>query len=249
MIKLSAVMIVKNESAVISRCLEAISWVDEIVALDTGSEDNTPQICQSYGAKVFHLTKWQGFGKARQEAVSLASNDWVFSVDADEVVSPQLKQSLLTLCGAGEGKYAYRIKVQSYYLGKKIRFCGWQNEWHLRVFNRQKGTFSNAVVHESVVTNQALGKLAGVLHHYTYPTMEVHHNKMKLYGDLGAKKMYDRGQKSNALKALLRGGFTFVKMYIFKLGFLDGREGFLLCQTTAWGTWYKYRQLAKLCAS
>jgi len=243
---ISIVMIVKNESDKIEKCLQAVSWADEIVVLDTGSTDDTANKCQAMGAKVFYLDKWEGFGRARQKVVSLASNDWVFSLDADEIVSPELKESIMRLQQDGFGDCAYRVKVQSYYMGKKISYCGWQNEWHTRVFNRQDGNFNTEAVHESIVCNKPTCRLAGTLHHYTYPTTAIHKAKMKLYGELGAKKLLSKGKTSCPVKAIMRGFFTFFKMYVLKAGFLDGRHGFNLCKTTAWGTWYKYYSLWKL---
>ncbi|MCK9309885.1 MAG: glycosyltransferase family 2 protein [Candidatus Cloacimonetes bacterium] len=243
---ISVVMIVKNESQSIKKCLDSVAWADEIVVLDTGSTDDTPKICSAMGAKVFYLDKWDGFGKARQKAVSLASNDWVFSLDADEIVSPGLQKLILHLQHSGFGDCAYRVKVQSYYLGKRIRYCGWQNEWHTRLFNRQDGNFNSEAVHESIVCSKPICKLPGTLHHYTYPTTAIHKAKMTLYGDLGANKLHSKGKASNPIKALMRGSFTFFKMYFLKAGFLDGRHGFNLCKTTAWGTWYKYMVLWKL---
>lgn len=243
---LSVVMIVKNESHRIRKCLEAVAWADEIVVLDTGSQDSTPQTCAELGAKVYHLEKWEGFGKARRQAVSHASNDWVFSLDADEVVSPRLQQAIITLRDQGFGNYIYRVKVQSYYLNKIIRYCGWQNEWHNRIFNRLESNFNTELVHESVVSSLPVCKLSGTLHHYTYPTEAMHKAKMELYGNLGAQKMHVAGKKSNPFKALARASFTFIKMYLLKGGILDGLLGFKLCLTTAWGTWYKYHILWKL---
>ncbi len=243
---LSVVMIVKNEEHRIRKCLEAVAWADEIVVLDTGSQDNTPQTCAELGAKVYHLDKWEGFGKARQRAVSLASNDWVFSLDADEIVSSRLQQAITTLRNEGFGDFIYRVKVQSYYLNKAIRFCGWQNEWHNRIFNRRESNFNAELVHETVLTSLPAYKLQGTLHHYTYPTKAMHKAKMELYGKLGAEKMAAAGKKSSPAKAVSRACFTFIKMFLLKGGVLDGLPGFKLCVTTAWGTWYKYHTLWKL---
>ena len=243
---ISVVMIVKDEMRVIRECLEAVLWADEIVVLDTGSADDTPLVCKEMGAKVYYADTWNGFGKARRDAVSLAGNDWVFSLDADEFVSPLLQEEIKKLRVKGFEYAAYRLQVKSYYLGKRIDFCGWQNESHIRLFNRQRGNYNEALVHESVKIEGELGRLKGLLHHHTYPTKEVHVAKMIRYGDLGARKLHQMGKKSSPIKAILRSAFTFLKMYILKMGFLDGKAGFELCKTTAWGTWYKYQQLWKL---
>ena len=243
---ISVVMIVKNETQIIRSCLRNVNWADEIIVLDTGSTDDTAKICFELGAKVFFAEKWEGFGKARQHAVSLASNEWIFSLDADELVSPSLQTEIKELRIHGFNDDAYRLNVKSYYLGKEIKFCGWQNESHVTLFNRQKGNFNDALVHESVKIEGHIGKLKGVLYHHTYPTKQIHIDKMIHYGKLGAIKMSNLGSKSSPLKAILRAAFTFIKMYILKGGFLDGKYGIDLCKTSAWGTWYKYYQLWKL---
>ena len=242
----SVVMIVKNEAKIIRHCLGSASWADEIVVLDTGSEDNTVQICKDFGAKVFLQKTWEGFGKARQTAVKYATNDWIFSLDADEYASNELIDEISHIRNNGFNCSAYRIEVKSYYLGKRINYCGWQNESHIRLFDRRRCTYSDAVVHESLILTGEVGRLKGIIHHHTYPTKDTHLTKMIRYGELGAIKLKSLGQSSNPLKALLRGAFTFIKMYILCLGFLDGAYGFSLCKTTAWGTWYKYHRLWQL---
>ncbi len=249
MTPLSAVMIVKNEAERLQECFANLYWVSEILVLDTGSQDTSAFLATKLGAKVHHQKQWQGFGLARQEAVILAANDYVFSIDPDEKVSDSLKNEIEALMRRGFDGFAYRIPVKSYYLGKPIRFCGWQNEKHLRIFDRRFGNYNDAVVHESVITTQPTKDLKACLFHHTYPTKEVHKAKMRLYGDLGAKKLQARGISANRFTAILHACFTFIKMYVLSLGFLDGRRGFSLCKTTAWGTWYKYYALWKLNAS
>ena len=242
----SVVMIVKNEAKNIRPCLASATWADEIVVLDTGSTDATAEICREIGARVYHLEAWEGFGKARQRAATYATNDWVFSLDADEIASPELINEINFLRNNGFTHSAYRANTKSYYLGKRINYCGWQNETHIRLYNRNQGGFNDAVVHESIVSTGSLGMLKGIIHHHTYPTKEMHITKMTRYGDLGAQKLKSQGKTSNPAKALVRGAFTFVKMYLLKGGFLDGIHGFNLCKTTAWGTWYKYHRLWKI---
>ncbi len=246
MTPISVVMIVKNEEAIIQRCLNAVTWADEICVLDTGSSDRTPQICRELGARVHHLAKWEGFGKARQQACALASNDWILSLDADEVVSPMLATQLQELRENGLEKASYRVNVRSHYLGKAIRYCGWQKETHIRFFNRQWAGFNDALVHESLLSQVPEKTLSGQLDHYTYPTRARHLEKMRFYGALGARKLYASGKRTSLVAGFLRAGFTFAKMYLLKLGFLDGKAGWELCKTTAWGTWYKYYLLWKM---
>jgi (heptosyl)LPS beta-1,4-glucosyltransferase len=196
MVSLSVVMIVKNEAERLQKCFAQLNWVSEILVLDNGSSDSTPLLAAKLGASVHHQSQWQGFGLARQQAVNLAANDYVFSLDADEIVSESLKAEIVALMQSGFGDCAYRVPVKSFYLGKPIRFCGWQNEKHLRIFDRRLGNYNAALVHESVNTTQAVKELKSCLFHHTYPTKAVHKAKMKLYGDLGARKMLAQGKGS-----------------------------------------------------
>ena len=246
MAKVSAVMIVKNESANLKRCLPALSWTDEIVVLDTGSEDDTVDIAQSFGCKTAKLDVWEGFGKAKQKAVSLAENDWILSLDADELLSNDLQEELKALSRQDFLNCAWRLKRKSFYEGKLIHFCGWQNDCPLRVFNRVKGNFNDLPVHEGVKTEMEKRCCKGILYHSPYPDKETHYQKMRFYGEIRAKELKSKGKKSNPFIAALRGILKFLKMYILQLGFLDGKAGFLLCTRSAWGVWYKYHYLWKL---
>mgnify|MGYP000918028314 FL=1 len=246
MIPISVVMIVKNEESIIQRCLNAVQWAEEICVLDTGSSDRTPQICRELGAIVHFLPKWEGFGKARQQACTLATHDWILSLDADEVVSPGLAAQLKFMKKTGFEKVSYRVGVRSHYLGKAINYCGWQNETHIRLFNRQWAGYNDALVHESLVSSVPVKILPGLIEHYTYPSRKRHLEKMRFYGALGARKLYASGKRTSLAEAFFRAGFCFVKMYLLKLGFLDGKAGFDLCKTSSWGTWYKYYLLWKM---
>lgn len=235
MTKISAVLITKNESANLADCLERLAWADEIVVLDTGSTDATVQIAQEQGAKVFKLEKWSGFGKAKQQAVHLATHKWIISIDADERLSEALQQELISLRQRGFEDKAWHLKRRSYYLGKAIRFCGWQHDAPLRVFDRTKGGFNDLVVHEGIKVQQSQGTCINLMHHLTYPTLESHFRKMRHYAALADQK------QSGHLMAAFRAAHKFIKMYVFQLGFLDGWHGFLLCKNSAWGIWYKHK--------
>lgn len=243
---LSAVLIVKNESAVIDRCLDSLYWVDEIVVLDTGSTDATLELCAKRGCRTYSLEKWEGFGKAKQEAVNLASHDWILSIDADEALGKWMDVEIKNLRLYGFDGCAWRLRRRSRYLGKVIRYCGWQNDAPLRIFNRKQGQFNANLVHEGIQTSQRINSCLTWLEHYSYPTREGHFAKMRFYGELSARQKKEAGKRSNPVEAVIQAALKFLKMYIFKLGFLDGRIGFQLCRNSAWGVWYKYHQLWKL---
>lgn len=236
---ISAVLITKNEASRILKCLDSLSFADEIVVLDTGSTDATIDICQKHGCKVFS-SSWEGFGKAKAKAVSYASNDWILSIDADEVLSEALKKEIIRLRKDGFGQRCYRIKRRSFYLGKMIRFCGWQNDAPLRIFDRRLGSFNDAPVHERVINSAPRHTLKHYMLHYTYPDIESHYGKMRFYAELAANKAIASDKSIAPLSAEIRAGLKFLKMYFVKLGFLDGYTGLRLCLNSAWGQWYKY---------
>jgi glycosyltransferase involved in cell wall biosynthesis len=244
-VKLSVTIITKNEEKNIGRCLESLEGADEIVVVDSGSTDKTLEICRSFDCRIVE-TEWLGFGKTKQFAVNLAANDWILSIDADEELSPGLKREIIALKREEFGNKAYRIKRSSFYLGKMIRFCGWQTDAPLRIFNRLHGNFNDKPLHESVVTKQQVTTLKNRMYHYTYPTLESHFTKMRSYGDIAAQYLHSKGKKSCQSEACLRGVFKFLKMFILQLGFLDGLTGYKLCKNSAWGIRYKYQKLAEL---
>lgn len=236
--KLSAVIITKNEEKNIERLLKSLEWVDEIVVCDTGSSDSTINIAQKYNCKIFSID-WQGFGLAKRQAVEKAKNDWVLSVDADEEVSVELKNEIIEILK--NPKYnCYYIKRVTFYLGKKINYCGWRNDFPKRLFNKKFGNFNTDPIHESLVIDGERGKISAPLLHYTYPNISTHFTKMNLYSDIIAEKLKIINHSSSIFASIFLGIVKFIQMYFFKLGFLDGRVGFILCFNSAIGVYLKY---------
>lgn len=235
--KISAVIITNNEANNIERCLKSLSWVDEIVVVDSYSKDNTVEICNRYNCKVIQ-TEWNGFGNTKKFAVDNASNDWIFSIDADEEVTDELKVRILDVLK--EPKYnGFNIKRKSYYLGKEIKYCGWNNDFPLRLFNKNYGNFNSKEVHESVLLNGSKLKIYEPLLHYTYPTISLHISKMNRYTDLSLKEI-DNDKNYSILISILLGVNKFLKMYILQKGFLDGKAGLVLSLNSAFGIYLKY---------
>lgn len=235
--RLSAAIITKDEEARIERCLESLSWVDEIVVVDSGSTDATVELCRRAGCRVVE-SKWLGFGRTKQLAVDSCSNDWVFVVDADEVVSDELRRRIKELPDEPD-RSGYTIRRVSYYLGQRIRHCGWGRDFPLRLFDRRRGRFDDRVVHESVqMTEGPVGTLSEPILHHTCPDIETHVRKMVHYARLGADRQAE-SRRASIASAVARGLWKFVDMYLLKLGFLDGRVGYLLCLNSAFGAYLK----------
>jgi len=239
--KLSIVIICKNEQHNIRRCLESIKWADEIVVYDTGSTDGTLDICKEYNTNIYTgLSCEDGFGKAKRDAVNHAKNDWIFVIDADEEISEKLRQRLLLILSSPDSLQAYKIKTNSFFLGKEIKHSGWQKEYHLRFFNRQYGNYNDKKVHESIEVNTPIGRIEEVLYHYTYPSITTQMRKLQLYGQLHAEQCSLSKKKAGICSAFFHALGKFIKMYMFNAGFLDGKVGFILAINSSFGVWLKY---------
>ncbi|MDD3050245.1 MAG: glycosyltransferase family 2 protein [Candidatus Cloacimonetes bacterium] len=237
--KLSVAIITKNEERNIGRCLKSVQWADEIVVVDSGSSDKTIDICQKFNCKIVE-TEWLGFGKTKQLAVNNCSHDWVLSIDADEELTTELQNRIKTILQNPDAE-GYYIKRMSFYLNKLIQHCGWNHDFPLRLFNRRNGSFNEKIVHEAIEVNGTVKKIKEVMFHYTYPTISFHIQKIDFYSTLGAERISDK--RSSISKAVMRGLFKFIKMYIIQLGFLDGKIGFVLSVNSAYGVYLKYIKL------
>ncbi len=240
--KISAVIITKNEAHNIGRCIDSLHWADEIVVVDSGSTDETMDICRSYGAKVIEA-EWRGFGRTKQLAVNSAQHDWVFSIDADEEVTPELAGRIQSILSGENTVPGYRIKRNSFFLGKMIRFSGWNRDYQLRLFNRKYGNFNDKRVHESVKIKGTVGKIEERILHYTYPTLSSYIKKMDFYSTLGAETLKDKNKKAGIFGALFHAKIKFIKMYFINLGFLDGKAGLALAINSAFSVYLKYLKL------
>lgn len=242
---ISAAIITKNEAHNIRRCLESLQWTDEVVVVDTGSTDDTVSICKEMGCTL-HYSPWLGFSKTKQLAVDHCSHDWILAIDADEEISPGLRQAIRSILEQ-PSFHGYNIKRETFYLGKKIRYSGWRKEYVLRLFRKDAGRYNNKPVHESVIMHAGItGKIDQPILHHSYPTIETHIQKMTLYSKLSAQHKYDSGKRCTLSRAFLSGAFSFFRMYILRAGLLDGKAGLVLAANTAYGNFLKYLYLYEL---
>jgi len=240
---ISAVIITKNEAKNISRCLDSLSWVDEIIIVDSGSTDETINISASYKCKIIK-TAWLGFGETKNLGVSSALNDWILSIDADEIVSENLSKKIRKIIKSSKFD-GYKIRRVSYYLGKPMRYGSWRNDYPLRLFNKKKGKFNKKKVHESVqVNSKKTSLLEEEIIHYSINSIKDHISKINLYTDLNVveKKPFKKFYTS-ILFALLSGLVKFLRDYILKVGFLDGKRGFILALISSFGNTIKYLKI------
>ena len=229
---LSVAIITKNEEANLARTLESVRWADEIVIVDCGSTDRTAEIARTFGVKFF-VEEWKGFGAQKNSALAKGSGDWVLALDADEEVSPELAEEIRALLNSSPAQEAYFLPRRNYFLGRWIRHGGYYPDRKLRLFRQGGCRFEESVVHETIRPAGPAGHLRGNLLHHAYPTLDSYIEHMNRYSALGATQAVARGKTSRGLAAFFWNVFivpvaTFKYNYLFRLGFLDGREGFLL---------------------
>ncbi|MGB7209860.1 MAG: glycosyltransferase family 2 protein [Pyrinomonadaceae bacterium] len=239
---ISAVIITFNEEKNIADAIESVAWADEIIVVDSESSDQTREIATASGAKVL-TRKWEGFASQKQFAVDQAENDWVFSLDADERVSPQLREQILALKDSGFLADGYKTPRLSIYMGRPIRHGGWYPDRQLRLFNRKKGRWKDVLIHESFKMNDGAqtGSLAGDIMHYSVENAEYHHRMIgERYAPLAAKQMFDNGRRTSLLKIAIAGPSAFIRTYFLKAGFLDGLPGFVIAKFVAHHAFLKH---------
>ena len=241
--RLSVILICKNEEKNIEACLKSVSFADEIIILDSGSTDKTIEIAKKYTSHVYS-TDWPGFGIQKNRCLSKATGDWVLSIDADEQVSDALKEQIIRLLKNPEKDVnGYAIKRLSSYCGKILKYGSWRNDYCTRLFKRGTGHFTNDIVHEKLCVNGTVKQIKAPLYHEAFKTLEEVLKKVDLYSSLGASKRFESGKQGGLYKALSHSIWHFLFTYIFRLGFLDGREGLLLAISNAEGIYYRYMKL------
>jgi glycosyltransferase involved in cell wall biosynthesis len=236
--RLSAIIIAKNEARHIGDCLDALAFCDERIVVDGGSGDGTPEIARARGARVA-TAAWNGFGAQKNFALSLATGDWVLSIDADERVTPALAQAIESAIGR-HGVDGYEMPRRSSFLGREMRHSGWSPDYVLRLFRRDRARFSDDLVHERVICDGPVGRLAEPLLHYPVDRLEDAVGRMDRYSTAGAEMFAAAGRRVSFSSGIAHGLWSFLRTYVWRCGFLDGREGFLLAVANAEGTYYRY---------
>ena len=239
--KISVTILTKDSSKYIKECLEALVKFDEVIILDNGSTDDTSKIASTFSNVKISENEFIGFGALKNLAISKASNDWILSIDSDEVFSSKLVDEILSK-ELKENK-VYSILRDNYYNGKLVKCCGWGNDWVNRLFNKNTTKFNDKQVHESLMLdNVTVDKLQNSFKHYSFDNASQLLSKMDKYSTLYAKE--HKGTKSSSpVKAFSRALFSFIKNYFFQKGFLCGYEGLVISISNANGVFYKYIKL------
>lgn len=244
--KLSVIIITQNEAANIRACLESVAWADEIIVVDSGSTDDTVTIAREFTQRVYEHD-WPGFGVQKNRALGYAVHEWVFSIDADERVTPELRAAIEAVLHNEKNACAgYRVSRLSSYCGRFMRHSGWHPDHLVRLFRRDAAHFSDDLVHERLLVAGQIGQLDGELLHYAFDNLEEVLHKVNQYSSAGAAMLHQRGRSASLGGAVLRGLWSFLRTYVLRGGFLDGREGFMLAVSNAEGTYYRYLKLMLL---
>lgn len=241
--KLSVIIISKNAGATIRRCMESVAWADEIVVVDSGSSDDTQDICRALGARITVTSDWPGFGAQKNRALDASSGDWVFSIDADEWVTPELRNEIQATINLASSAPAYAIPRRSSFCGHWMKHSGWWPDYVIRLFRRDSARFSDDQAHERLVVNGIIRKLKQPLMHEAITDLDQMIGKMNLYSTASARSLHARGRRASIWTALLHGGWAFFRTYVLRAGFLDGRAGLMLAIANAEGSYYRYVKL------
>jgi glycosyltransferase involved in cell wall biosynthesis len=248
---LGVALITRNAAARLAECLQAVAFADQIVVIDGGSTDDTVAIARAHGARVLTHPDWPGFGPQKNRALDALGTDWVLSIDADEIVSPELAASIHATLNAPAAGIAgttdvYAVDRLSSFCGHWIHHSGWYPDWIPRLFKRGAARFSDDLVHERLVFDTPAQRLTGKLMHYSYEDFGTVIRKLDAYSTAGAQQRHAAGQRGSFGKALGRGAWAFVRTYLLRRGFLDGRAGFMIAVFNAETVYYRFLKLAWL---
>ena len=245
--KISAVIITYNEEKNIDKCLTALKPVaDEIIVVDSFSTDNTKAICELHDVK-FVSQKWLGYAGSKNVGNNLATHSYILSVDADEVVSPDLSNTI-QLLKSKKLIGAFELKRLTNYCGYWVSHCGWYPDAKVRLFPKNKARWIGEKVHETLDIDKdvPVSRLTGDLFHYSYYSVEQHLQTIDKYTTLGAENLYNKGKTSWPAMAVIKAIVRFFRMYIFQSGWLDGWAGWMVCKNSAYAVWLKYHKLMQM---
>ena len=244
--RLSVILITKNEAQRIGPALASVAFADELVVVDSGSTDDTVALAEAAGARVLHTTDWPGFGRQKQRALDAARGTWVLAIDADERLDDELAAAVQAVVARpldAQAPVAYETSRMSALCGRWMRHGGWYPDRGLRLFQRARARFSEDLVHERVIVDGPVGRLRGLLLHDSIPTLADAIDKMNRYSGGRAKDLLAKGRQGGLGAAVGHGLWTFIRTYVIKRGFLDGRMGFVLAVHNAETSYYRYLKM------
>lgn len=245
---LSVILITHNEAANVGACLASVAFADEWIVVDSGSSDGTAEIARGAGARVMVTSDWPGFGAQKNRALAAATGRWVLSIDADERVTPELAASIRRAIERDDGDAAsgYEVSRLSNFCGQWMRHGDWYPDRVLRLFKRDAARFSDDLVHERTIVTGRIARLEGELLHHSMPTLDSALDKLNRYSSGRAVDKVSAGDRGGLWAALTHGLWAFLRCYILRRGFQDGRLGFVLAIYVAENTYYRYLKMGLL---
>lgn len=244
--KVSAVVIAYNDEPNMRGCLESLTWADELIVVDSFSTDGTAEISREYTDKVFQH-EFHGFGRLRNEAIAHAAHQWIFSLDTDERATPEIQEEIRRRLREGPDADAYFVPRRNYFLGRRIKHCGWYPDYRQpQFFRRDRMRYKDDLVHESFVVQGTIGYFQSHVDQRPFRDIDQYLQKMERYSTLRAKVMQGHGARFRSHQLVTHPLFTFVKMYGLRLGLLDGMPGLILSGLYAYYVFVKYAKLWEL---
>jgi glycosyltransferase involved in cell wall biosynthesis len=242
MLPVTVTVITKNEADSLADALRSVSWADELIVIDAESTDDTVKIARRFTDRVY-VRPWNGYIDQKNHAASLSSNDWIFSLDADERSTPELGQEIRALLEADPPSNGYRVPRVSFYFGRWMRTTDMYPDYQLRLYDRRKARWNGMYVHESVKVDGPVGYLKSELQHHPYRDLSEHLVRMDRYTTLAARQMHARGQRAGAIDLLCHPPVAFLRNYVLKGGFRDGKAGLVISIVNSYYVFLKFAKL------
>jgi glycosyltransferase involved in cell wall biosynthesis len=245
--KLTVTIITRNEASNIAAALESVRWADEIIVVDAESRDDTAAIARQYTDRVI-VRAWPGYVAQKNFAASEASHDWILSVDADERVSPELREEIRRTLAAAPAAAGFRIPRVTFHFGRWIRSTDWYPDYQLRLYDRRRAEWAGRHVHESVRARGPVERLRGEIQHYAYRDIAHHLQTMDRYTTLAARQMFEDGRRASWVDILVTPRLTFFRNYVLRGGFRDGIAGLIISVMNSYYVGLKFAKLWELCS-
>ena len=243
----SVTVITYNEAANIAAALESVQWADEIIVVDSESRDNTVEIARRYTSKVI-VRPWPGYVAQKNFAAEQAAHEWIFSLDADERVTPPLADEIRRVIDQSAAAAGFRVPRVTFHLGRWIRSTDWYPDYQLRLYDRRRARWTGRYVHESVKADGPVIDLQHDLQHYAYRDLSHHLQSMDRYTSLAARQMFEDGRRANWFDVLIHPRLAFVRNYLLRGGFRDGMPGLIVSVMNSYYVSLKFAKLWELCS-
>jgi glycosyltransferase involved in cell wall biosynthesis len=241
-VPVSVTVITLNEAAHIEACLASLAWADEILVVDSGSTDGTPDLARARGARVI-VREWPGYAAQKNFAADQCAHEWILSVDADERVTPELQAEIAATLQRTPPEAGFRIPRVTWHLGRWIRTTDWYPDYQLRLYHRRRASWAARAVHESVRADGPVGQLTRDLQHFAYRDLSHHIQTMDKYTTLAAEAMRQEGRRASVLDLTLHPVAAFVRNYVLRRGVMDGSAGFVISVMNAYYVFLKFAKL------